>query len=294
MPIFKVIILAIVQGLAELLPVSSSAHVVVTEKLMGLDPSAPQMTLLLVMLHTGTMFAVIAYFWNQWKKTYFSSSDAFKRFAIRVIWATILTAVIGEVIKKLIEKTLFHGAPKAEIEDLFGRLDLIAPALAAVGVLILIAGLLEKRRMGAHPNVYGDSVTMRQAGWIGAIQGLCLPFRGFSRSGATISTGMLTGASKERAERFSFALAVVLTPPVVAREALRLMKASHEAAAAGAPIDLHGSVVTSLLGAVFAFFAGLVALSWLSSWLEEGRWYLFGIYCLVASVVVFYLHHTGY
>ena len=294
MPIFKVIILAIVQGLAELLPVSSSAHVVVTEKLMGLDPSAPQMTLLLVMLHTGTMFAVIAYFWNQWKKTYFSSSDAFKRFAIRVIWATILTAVIGEVIKKLIEKTLFHGATKAEIEDLFGRLDLIAPALAAVGVLILIAGLLEKRRMGAHPNVYGDSVTMRQAGWIGAIQGLCLPFRGFSRSGATISTGMLTGASKERAERFSFALAVVLTPPVVAREALRLMKASHEAAAAGAPIDLHGSVVTSLLGAVFAFFAGLVALRWLSTWLEEGRWYLFGIYCLVASVVVFYLHHIGY
>ena len=294
MPIFKVIVLAIVQGLAELLPVSSSAHVVVTEKLMGLDPSSPQMTLLLVMLHTGTMFAVIAYFWNQWKKTYFSSSDAFKRFAIRVIWATILTGVIGGLIKKLIEKTLFHGAPKAEIEDLFGRLDLIAPALAAVGVLILIAGLLERRRMGAHPNVYGDSVTMRQAGWIGAIQGLCLPFRGFSRSGATISTGMLTGASKERAERFSFALAVVLTPPVVAREALRLMKASHEAAAAGAPIDLHGSVVTSLLGAVFAFFAGLVALSWLSSWLEEGRWYLFGIYCLVASVVVFYLHHIGY
>jgi undecaprenyl-diphosphatase len=294
MPIFKVIILAIVQGLAELLPVSSSAHVVVTEKLMGLDPSSPQMTLLLVMLHTGTMFAVIAYFWNQWKKTYFSSSDAFKRFAIRVIWATVLTAVIGEVIKKLIEKALFHGAPKAEIEDLFGRLDLIAPALAAVGILILIAGLLEKRRMGAHPNVYGDSVTMRQAGWIGAIQGLCLPFRGFSRSGATISTGMLTGASKERAERFSFALAVVLTPPVVAREALRLVKASHEAAAAGMPIDLHGSVVTSLLGAVFAFFAGLVALKWLSSWLEEGRWYLFGIYCLIASVVVFYLHHIGY
>ena len=294
MPIFKVIILAIVQGMAELLPVSSSAHVVVTEKLMGLDPSSPQMTLLLVMLHTGTMFAVIAYFWNQWKKTYFSSSDAFKRFAIRVIWATVLTAVIGEVIKKLIEKALFHGAPKAEIEDLFGRLDLIAPALAAVGILILIAGLLEKRRMGAHPNVYGDSVTMRQAGWIGAIQGLCLPFRGFSRSGATISTGMLTGASKERAERFSFALAVVLTPPVVAREALRLVKASHEAAAAGMPIDLHGSVVTSLLGAVFAFFAGLVALKWLSSWLEEGRWYLFGIYCLIASVVVFYLHHIGY
>jgi undecaprenyl-diphosphatase len=294
MSIFKVIILALVQGLAELLPVSSSAHVVVAEKLMGLDASSPQMTLLLVMLHTGTMFAVIVYFWNQWKKTYFSSGDAFKRFTVRLVWASLLTAIIGEVLVKAIEKTAFKGASKGEIELLFGRLDLIAPALAAAGLLILVAGLMEKRRMGAHANVYGDSVTMRQAGWIGAVQGLCLPFRGFSRSGATISTGMLTGASKERAERFSFALAVVLTPPAVGREVLRLVKASHEAAAAGAPIDLHGSLVTGLLGAFFAFLAGLVALKWLSSWLEEGRWYLFGIYCLVASVVVFGLYRAGY
>ncbi len=206
----------------------------------------------------------------------------------------MLTAIIGGAIKLGIEKTAFKGAPKAEIEDLFGRLDLIAPALAAAGLLILLAGLMEKRRMGAHAKVYGDSVTMRQAGWIGAVQGLCLPFRGFSRSGATISTGMLTGASKERAERFSFALAVVLTPPAVGREVLRLVKASHEATAVGTPIDLHGSMVTGLLGAFFAFLAGLVALKWLSSWLEEGRWYLFGIYCLVASVVVFGLYRAGY
>src|SRR5579864_5744711 len=98
MSIFQVIVLAIVQGMAELLPVSSSAHVVVAEKLMGLDPSSPAMTLLLVMLHTGTMFAVIAYFWSQWKKTYFSSADAFKRFAVRLIWATALTGVVGEVL----------------------------------------------------------------------------------------------------------------------------------------------------------------------------------------------------
>ncbi|MDE1177877.1 MAG: undecaprenyl-diphosphate phosphatase [Edaphobacter sp.] len=293
MPIVKVIILAIVQGLAELLPVSSSAHVVVAEKLLGLDPTSPQMTLLLVMLHTGTMFAVIVYFWKQWMKTFFSSADAFKRFAIRAVWATLLTGVIGEIIIKAIEKTAFKGMPKAEIELLFGRLDLIAPALLAAGILIIIAGLREKN--GPPPaQVFGNSVTMRQAGWIGAVQGLCMPFRGFSRSGATISSGMLAGASKDRAERFSFALAVILTPPVVAREAMRLLKASHEAAAAGVPIDLSGSVLTSLLGAVFAFFAGLVALRWLSSWLEEGRWYLFGVYCVVASGVVFYLYHLGY
>jgi len=288
-----VIILAIVQGLAELLPVSSSAHVVVAEKLLGLDPSSPAMTLLLVMLHTGTMFAVIVYFWKQWKKTFFSSADACKRFAIRAIWATLLTGVIGEIIIKAIEHTAFKGMPKAEIELLFGRLDLIAPALLAAGILIIVAGLREKN--GPRPQeVYGNSVTMRQAGWIGAVQGLCMPFRGFSRSGATISTGMLAGASKDRAERFSFALAVILTPPVVAREALRLVKASHAAAAAGTPVDLGGTVATSLLGAVFAFLAGLVALRWLSSWLEEGRWYFFGVYCVVASGIVFYLHHLGY
>jgi undecaprenyl-diphosphatase len=293
MPILKVIVLAIVQGLAELLPVSSSAHVVVAEKLMGLDPSSPQMTLLLVMLHTGTMFAVIAYFWKQWKRTYFSSGDAFKRFLIRVVWATVLTGIIGVALKTVVEKTMFPGAAKAEIEELFGRLDLIAPALLAAGVLILIAGLRE-RKGAPVAQVYGNSVTMGQAGWMGAVQGLCLPFRGFSRSGATISTGMLSGASKDRAERFSFALAVVLTPPVVLREAMRLVKASHAAAASGTTINLQSSVATSLIGMVLAFFAGLVALKWLSSWLEEGRWYLFGIYCLIASGVVFYLHHLGY
>src|SRR5271163_3392883 len=115
MPIYQVILLAVVQGLAELLPVSSSAHVVVAERLMGLDPSSPQMTLLLVMLHTGTMFAVIVYFWKQWKQTYFATADAFKRVAVRIIWATALTGVVGEAIKKVIEKTAFKGAPKAEI-----------------------------------------------------------------------------------------------------------------------------------------------------------------------------------
>jgi undecaprenyl-diphosphatase len=301
MPILQVILLAIVQGLAELLPVSSSAHVIVAEKLMGLDPSSPQMTLLLVMLHTGTMFAVMVYFWKTWKQAYFSSSERFNQFAVRVLWATALTGIIGEAIKKLIEKTLFRGAPKAQIEDLFGRLDLIAPALAAAGVLILIAGLYERRKLSnfipgrAIDRFLGlGTVTFGQSTWMGVVQGLALPFRGFSRSGSTISAGMLVGAAKERAERFSFAMAVVLTPAVVGLEALRLQKAHTAAVAAGTPMDLHGSLVASLLGMVFSFLAGLVALRWLSSWLENGRWYLFGIYCLVASGVVFYLHTRGF
>jgi undecaprenyl-diphosphatase len=312
MSILQVILLAIVQGLAELLPVSSSAHVIVAEKILerhhnGLDPGDPRMTLLLVMLHTGTMFAVIAYFWQQWKRTYFASADSFKRFAIRVLWATAITGVVGLALKKLIEKTMFHGAPKAQIEDLFGRLDLIAPALAAAGILILVAGLRERNRAGATAkdeapaSVSGSitrrssgSVTMRQAGWMGLLQGLALPFRGFSRSGSTISIAMLADASKERAERFSFAMAVVLTPAAVAQESMRLLHATRDAAAAGAPIDLHGTLFLSLLGAVFSFLAGVVALRWLSSWLENGRWYWFGIYCLVVSAGVWALHLRGY
>ena len=289
MSLLDVIILAILQGLAELLPVSSSAHVIVAEKLMGLDPSSPPMTLLLVMLHAGTMFAVIVYFWHMWRDTYFQSYAAFKKFAGLLIWATVLTGVVGEAIIKLIEKTVLRGAPHAEIEELFSHLELIAPALAVAGVLILIAGIRENRNPTRNLADANDLNT-RQAGLIGAVQGLCLPFRGFSRSGATISTGMLVGVAQSRAETFSFALAVMLTPPVVFREAMRLIHTQH----ISGTLDLASAVFPSVVGAVLAFFAGLLALRWLSRWLEGGRWYLFGIYCHIAAAVVAGLHHAGY
>jgi undecaprenyl-diphosphatase len=289
MSLLKVIILAIVQGLAELLPVSSSAHVVVAEKLLGLDPSSPPMTLLLVMLHTGTMFAVIVYFWPQWRGSYFQSTAAFRSIALLVVIATACTALIGEGIVKLIEHTVFRGVTHAQIEDLFSHLEFIAPALAAAGVLIVIAGVFGNRHPTAALTAAND-LSAKRAGLIGAVQGLCLPFRGFSRSGATISVGMLLGVAKVRAEAFSFALAVVLTPPVVAREALRLMHSAH----ANGTADLAPAAGVSVLGAVVAFLAGLLALRWLSRWLEGGRWYLFGIYCLAASAAVALLHRAGY
>ncbi len=101
---------------------------------------------------------------------------------------------------------------------------------------------------------------------------------------------MLSGVSKSRAEAFGFALAVVLTPAVVARETIRLV---HVESTNGAS-NLLSAVTPSLLGAVFAFLAGLVALKWLSQWLEGGRWYLFGVYCMIAVGVVAVLHRSGY
>ena len=289
MSVLQIIILAIVQGLAELLPVSSSAHVVVAEKLMGLDPSSPPMTLLLVMLHTGTMFAVIVYFWRRWRSTYFRNMAAFKEIATSIILATALTALIGEAIIKVIERTILRNVKDAQIEDLFNHLEIIAPALMLAGLLILVSGVLV-RRNAARLITDPPGLSARQAGLIGAVQGLCLPFRGFSRSGATISVGMLAGVPKPDAEAFSFALAVVLTPAVVAREATRLMRVRST----GGMGNLLSAFTPSLLGAVLAFLAGLVALKWLSRWLEGGRWYLFGVYCLIAAAVVFVLQRRGY
>jgi len=257
MNLFQILILAIVQGAAELLPVSSSAHVIVAEKLMGLDPTAPQMTLLLVMLHTGTMFAVIVYFWQSWRAAYFSSVAAFRINALYVIVATMLTGVVGLALLEAI-KHLAGNSPGFEIEHLFGNAKLMAAALAAAGLLIIASSRLAK--------VQDNDLSIGRAAWVGAVQGLCLPFRGFSRSGATISTGLFLGVSRRRAEEFSFALAVVLTPPVIAKEAYRLYK-SAAGASASAPAQLWHFVTPCLLGMVLSFVAGLGALLWLSRWL---------------------------
>ena len=114
------------------------------------------------------------------------------------------------------------------------------------------------------------------------MQGICLPFRGFSRSGSTISTGLLLGLPKQKLEEFSFALAVVLTPPVIAREAWRLVK-EHQLGGQGSMLHLFAP---GLVGMVFSFLAGLLALKWLSRWLESGRWQWFGYYCLAAAAGV--------
>jgi len=96
------------------------------------------------------------------------------------------------------------------------------------------------------------------------------------------------GVGSRRAEEFSFALAVVLTPAVIVKEAYRLYQAQGAAMAvhAGGLMQLVGP---SLIGMVLSFLAGLVALRWLSRWLEQGRWHFFGAYCLLASLAVLWV-----
>jgi undecaprenyl-diphosphatase len=190
--------------------------------------------------------------------------------------ATALTGAVGLALMLLIERVILRGSAHAEVEQLFGNSYVIAFSLATVGVMIILSArqqLDTSRRLG-----------VRESAWIGAVQGLCLPFRGFSRSGSTISTGLFLGLDKVRVEEFSFALAVVLTPAVILKEGYRLLTA-HEGSLMIAG-NLFSIAWPILAGMLFSFLAGLVALRWLSGWLEHGRWHFFGYYCLVASVTV--------
>jgi len=282
---FQILILALIQGACELLPVSSSAHVIAAEKIIAwangtpLNPSSPEMTMLLVMLHTGTMFAVIVYFWKGWRRDYFSVSGKLQWFAIQIVIATFCTLAVGLVLMEIIEKVFLRGTPHAQIEDLFNNMPLMAVALAVVGILIIYAsGRGEK----SAPQT---EIQPSHSVWIGLVQGFCIPFRGFSRSGATISTGLLFGLPKQKLEEFSFALAVVLTPLAIGKEALRLLK--DKALSQESMLHLFAP---GLVGMVFSFLAGLLALKWLSRWLEAGRWQWFGYYCLAAAAGVLLIY----
>ncbi|HET6246267.1 MAG TPA: undecaprenyl-diphosphate phosphatase [Tepidisphaeraceae bacterium] len=428
MTLTQIIILSIIQGLAELLPVSSSAHVIAAAKIFHLDPTTPQFVLMLVMLHTGTMFAVIVYFAKAWKRTFFHSQDEFVRFATKIVIATGITGFLGLGLQKGIEhltdpgytrleswsisdtdpghprptgstllthlvatangarlfkagETLtlnvkkngdplpyepitvaptsslndlltsfrhgfaidtkrmptrsgipkpgvtliqddnnpkavhivitgneghenkykladgfvdsaeqvrinFADTTKGEVEHLFKRMDLIAYALAAAGVLIFFTGIVIYFMKAGR-----KGITTADGIWLGVTQGLSLPFRGFSRSGATISVGLLRGISRQRAEEFSFAMAVALTPPVLLYEAYRM----YEHAKATTPIPLGISdFMPGIKGLIFSFLAGLVALKVLSKLLEKGQWWIFGIYCLAAATAVYWMHTHGY
>lgn len=296
--VVQIVILAAIQGAAELLPVSSSAHVILAEKFMGLDPGSPEMVFLLVMLHTGTMFAVVTYFWQRWMGLMGSSHER-SHFIVMILVATACTGFLGLTLKLVIERVVLAGLlgeSRAEVEHLFRSLPLMAGSLFAAGVLTIVAGTVDRSRRsppGSGPPA--STLGAAAAVMIGSVQGLALPFRGFSRSGATISTGLLWGVRRSLAEDFSFALAVVLTPPVISYELRRLLKAGAQIRGADLPgAELVRLMWPGLLGMALSFTAGLVALRWLSGWLERGRWQYFGYYCVFMSAVLVVAYRAGF
>lgn len=284
MELFKIFILAIVQGAAELLPVSSSAHVILASKFLGLDPAAAEMTFLLVMLHTGTMFAVLFYYRQRWMNWFWNRNLKSRKQNWK--WLTIATVVtlgVGLLAKQFIEKFVLGGHDDAQMEDLFGRLDIIALMLFLVGLIIIAAGLYAQRTKRQ------EGLSNRSALMIGLIQGFCIPLRGFSRSGATISMALFHRVSAVTAEEFSFGLALILTPPAIGRMIWRL----HDHGVVDVKsFDFFESTVLThgLIGMGMAFVAGILALRWLSRWLEGGRWHYFGFYNLIAATTIWILN----
>jgi undecaprenyl-diphosphatase len=241
--------------------------------MMGLDPSSPPMVFLLLMLHTGTMFAAIVFFWSRWKALLWPPKEmagSGRRFVIMILLATAVTGFIGLGLQYAIEQVLLERwlhQPRGEVEQLFKSLPLIGTALTAAGLLILGSSRFDR---AAQNGV----LTPRAAALIGLVQGFCLPFRGFSRSGATISVALACGLPRRFAEEFSFALAVVLTPPLVVRQTWKLLN-SPEAA----NVNLPDLLLPGAVGMVMSFL--------LSALLEGGRWAYFGVYCLVFALVIF-------
>src|SRR5262249_52370371 len=221
------------------------------------------------------------YFWSGWKALLFPPQPTpgpGRRFILMVLLATVATGVLGLGLQYLIERVVLERLlhhPQGEVEELFKSLPLIGAALVAGGGLSLGSGRCDRARPGG-------ALTPWAAVVIGLVQGLCLPFRGFSRSGATISVALMCGLPRRFAEEFSFALAVVLTPPLLVRQTWKLL---HSPEAAN--VHLVELLLPGLVGMVLSFLAGLVALRLLSAVLERGRWAFFGVYCLVFASVLF-------
>ena len=139
-------------------------------------------------------------------------------FIFQIIIASFFTAIVGFGLIEFIEKVIMNGIKNAQVESLFSNLVLVSISLAVVGILIIYSGMREAKIK------HTEEIESKHSILIGIVQGLAIPFRGFSRSGSTISTGLLFGLPKQKLEEFSFALAVVLTPAAVVREAYRLIK----------------------------------------------------------------------
>lgn len=281
MDILVTVILALIQGAAELLPVSSSAHVILVGKFFGFDPTTPQGVLLLLLLHSGTMVAVLIHYRKRWMESV--AVIGLATFVKFLAFATVATALVGFGLKQMIERLWLKAQGGGEIETLFGSTPLIAAALMATAIVIAISAKFSKTKLSERTLDSAVSI------WIGAVQGLCLPFRGFSRSGATISAGILSGLNKAVAETFSFALAIILTPPLFLRELLRLRKE----VASGDLEGIQGVFIVGSIGFLVSAVSGYFALKWLSRWVEQGKWGYFAYYCAALSLVVFALYFSG-
>ncbi len=267
MSIWQSLFLGLIQGLTEFLPVSSSGHLVIMQKLLGVQK--PGITLE-VMLHFGTLIAVLIFFSSDLYRIYNSlkiglvkllkrediseigRADPMIRIAFFIILASIPTAIIGLIIERFFSE-LFE-------------------ATLPVGISLIITGaiLWLSSKKTAQARIFAEMKT-DDALLIGIAQGLAV-IPGISRSGATISTGLLRGLDRKDAARFSFLLSIPALLGVSLKEIPEL--------------TLNPSNSLALLGGVvIAVISGYIALRILINLLEQGKFYFFAYYCWAVGII---------
>ena len=255
MTIIESLILGIVQGLTEFLPVSSSGHLEIVKAILG-DTSVPEESLLMtVVLHAATALSTIVIFRKEIGELVmglfqFKNNDQFK-YSLKIVASMIPAAVIG---------VLFDE----EIESLFGGQLLLVGCM-----LILTAGLLF---LADKAKKTDKAVSMPNAITIGIAQAIAI-LPGISRSGATISTAVLLGIDREKAARFSFLMVVPLILGKVAKDMLSGDIASSQIESA-----------SLIVGFLAAFLAGLVACKWMIALVKKSQLKYFSFYCFAVGL----------
>lgn len=253
-PIIHAIILGIIQGLTEFLPVSSSGHLEIAKYFFDDKMLAEESLLMTVVLHFGTALSTVVVFRKEIAHI-FSSLLTFKKseesdYSLKIILSMVPAALVGLLFEKQIEQ-MFEN-----------QLLLVGCALAITAILLFVADRAKN--------------TVKHVGWkeaiiIGIAQAIAIT-PGISRSGATISTSVLLGVDRERAARFSFLMVVPLIFGKIAKDLID-----------GKIIWTEASFYPLLFGFIAAFVTGLFACFWMIKLVKKSSLSYFGIYCLIIA-----------
>ena len=265
MTFLEAIILGLVQGLTEFLPVSSSGHLVLTQELMGVEDKGVTFEIL---VHFGTLLSVIIYFWKRLWGLFLSIFPPFKeerKEDRKMIGYLAIASVPAAIVGFSPLKDHFEGA--------YEKPALVGLLLVLTGAILFLPRLLKTKGT--------KEVGIKSAIAMGLGQALAI-LPGVSRSGSTIVSGMVSGTKSSAAAEFSFLMAI----PAIAAASLLEVK------------DLV-TIETELLGAyiaggVVAFLSGLAAIYAVLAAIRRGKFEYFGVYCVIAGLLAFfYFRSTG-
>ncbi|WKN43612.1 undecaprenyl-diphosphate phosphatase [Tunicatimonas pelagia] len=257
MTIIEAIILGIVQGLTEFLPVSSSGHIELGTVLLGVQ--SKDNLLFSVVVHCATALSTIVIF----RKDIAEIIQGVFRFK----WNEE-TAYVAKIVVSMIPVGLIGALFKDEIEAFFGGKVLL------VGIMLLITGTL--LALTYYARKQPGQVTFPKALIIGLAQAFAI-MPGISRSGATIATALLVGVEKEQAARFSF---LMVLAPILGASLLEVLDYLEEPASAGSISSL-----ALILGFFAAFISGLLACQWMIAIVKRGKLIYFAIYCFIVGTI---------